>query len=199
MSLTDWITLIAVLVALIAVVVEGLRVRRGQRHALAAQYIQRYWDIDDQPLLAVKGSESHRRHRHRYLRLCEDEFAAVRAGSLDTEMWKEWHSWLAAPAQRQLLEDDLLTVGDRAFSSMSALVCAVRTATCGPSVRRCRSSGPTGLSSPSRLGSGPSRPEWRSDCDPGPGRFFRSGGEPSTDDTHRAGSRDAKIAVPAVR
>lgn len=113
MSLTDWITLIAVLVALIAVVVEGLRVRRGQRHALAAQYIQRYWDIDDQLLLAVKGSESHRRHRHRYLRLCEDEFAAVRAGSLDTEMWKEWHSWLAAPAQRQLLEDDLLTVGDR--------------------------------------------------------------------------------------
>jgi len=113
MSPSDWITLIAVLVALLAVGVEGVRVRRGQRHALAAQYIQRYWEIDDQLLLVDKGSDKHRHHRHRYLRLCEDEFAAVRVGSLDTEMWMEWHSWLATPTQRRLLAEDLDAVGER--------------------------------------------------------------------------------------
>jgi hypothetical protein len=47
-------------------------------------YIQRCWDIDDDLLLALKGSEEHRRHRHRYLRLFEDEFDVASLGFLNT-------------------------------------------------------------------------------------------------------------------
>lgn len=43
----DWATVGSLIVGLIALVVEGARIRRGQRHELAAMYIQRYWEIDD--------------------------------------------------------------------------------------------------------------------------------------------------------
>ena len=43
-------------------------------------YIQRYWNIDDDLLLALKGSEKHRRHGRRYLRLFEDEFDVASLG-----------------------------------------------------------------------------------------------------------------------
>jgi len=60
-------------------------------------YIERYWQIDDDLLLEPKGSERHRQHRHRYLRLFEDEFDVAYLDFLDPQQWEAWHSVLDDP------------------------------------------------------------------------------------------------------
>ena len=83
--------------------------RKQQRLELGNLYIQRFWQIDDDLLRFAKGTAEHRQARHRYLRLCEDEFDAAAHDWLDQRQWAVWHGWLAAETQRPVLRDDLQT------------------------------------------------------------------------------------------
>lgn len=93
--LIEWLTLAVA----IGGVAGGLfTLRQGNRQRLlelGSFYIQRYWAIDDDLLRFPKGSEDHRHARHRYLRLCEDEFEAARRGWLDKHQWEIWHEWIS--------------------------------------------------------------------------------------------------------
>lgn len=80
---------------------------RQQRLELGNLYIQRYWQIDDDMLRLPKGSQEHTHSRHRYLRLCEDEFEAARNGWLDDAQWAVWHSWLTRENGQWQLKSDL--------------------------------------------------------------------------------------------
>jgi hypothetical protein len=84
---------------------------REQRRAMRAEfgnlYIQRYWEIDDDLLLEAKGSDRHNQHRHRYLRLFEDEFDVAYLGFLDRQQWRAWHSVLDDPNVLLRVKDDL--------------------------------------------------------------------------------------------
>lgn len=70
-------------------------------------YIKRYWEIDDDLLILPKGSPEHKRARHRYLRLCEDEFEAASRGWLDEKQWVVWHEWLTRAKAHDILRKDL--------------------------------------------------------------------------------------------
>lgn len=73
-------------VAVVGVVGGLMALRQGnrqQRLELGNLYIQRYWAIDDDLLRLPKGSPEHKQARHRYLRLCDDEFEAARRGWVD--------------------------------------------------------------------------------------------------------------------
>jgi hypothetical protein len=88
-------------------------------------YIQRYWSIDDDLLLALKGSEEHRRHRHRYLRLFEDEFDVASLGFLNTQQWRAWHSVLDGQKALSRVKDDL-TVCNPAEDEFERLRACIR-------------------------------------------------------------------------
>ena len=103
-------TLAAVVVAAIGLLLtaQQLRIQNRQRLLeLGNFYIARYWQIDDDLLLTKRTDEAHKGHRHRYLRLCEDEYDAARAKWLDSEQWAIWHMGLVGERSRELLEDDL--------------------------------------------------------------------------------------------
>jgi hypothetical protein len=86
-----------------------LRLQNRQRKfELGNFYIQRFWEIDDAMLREPKGTDSHRRERHRYLRLCEDEYDAARYGWLDREHWSIWHEWLTSVKGASNLRSDLM-------------------------------------------------------------------------------------------
>lgn len=87
------------------------RSQRLERLELGNLYVQRYWEIDDAMLLTEKGSDEHRRHRRRYLRLCDDEFEAARQDWLDPDQWAVWHSFLSQDSGRRKLEADLASLG----------------------------------------------------------------------------------------
>jgi hypothetical protein len=81
--------------------------RRTMRAEFGNLYIERYWQIDDDLLLEPKGSDRHRQHRHRYLRLFEDEFDVANLGFLDLEQWRAWHGVLNDAGARERVSDDL--------------------------------------------------------------------------------------------
>jgi hypothetical protein len=104
------ITALGVLIAAIGVPVllVQMRVQLKQRKLeLGNFYIQRYWEIDDAMLLETKGTDSHRRERHRYLRLSEDDYVAASNRWLDPMHWEIWHEWLTSPEGASNLEADL--------------------------------------------------------------------------------------------
>lgn len=84
---------------------------REQRRAMRAEfgnlYVQRYWEIDDDLLLEPKGTDKHRQHRHRYLRLFEDEFDVAALGFLDSRQWEVWHGVLDNESALAKVKDDL--------------------------------------------------------------------------------------------
>jgi hypothetical protein len=94
---STWIALGTLVTAVAGLSLVGWQLHQ-QRVAMQAEfgnlYIQRYWDIDDDLLISTKGSEEHRRHRHRYLRLFEDEFDVAGLGFLNSQQWRAWHSIL---------------------------------------------------------------------------------------------------------
>lgn len=81
--------------------------RRAMRADFGNMYIERYWQIDDDLLLEPKGSERHRQHRHRYLRLFEDEFDVANLGFLDAQQWRAWHNLLDDIFALQRVKEDL--------------------------------------------------------------------------------------------
>lgn len=105
-----WIGLGTLVTAIVGLSLVGWQLRE-QRRAMRAEfgnlYIQRYWEIDDALLLETKGSERHKQHRHRYLRLFEDEFDVASPGFLDREQWKAWHSLLDDMSALARVKDDL--------------------------------------------------------------------------------------------
>lgn len=110
MSVADWLgvgTLTVAAVGLCFVVFQLSEQRRAMRAQFGNLYIERFWQIDDALLLETKGTELHRRHRHRYLRLFEDEFDVARLGFLDERQWAVWHSVLDEPEALSLVKKDL--------------------------------------------------------------------------------------------
>ncbi|WP_193605246.1 hypothetical protein [Nocardioides dongkuii] len=80
--------------------------RRAMRAEFGNLYIGRYWQIDDALLFEAKGSARHNQHRHRYLRLFEDEFDVASLGFLERRQWCAWHSVLDdAPALSRVKSD----------------------------------------------------------------------------------------------
>ncbi len=127
MDVPSWIGLGTLLTAAVGLALVGWQLRE-QRRALRADfgnlYIQRYWEIDDALLLEPKDTERHRRHRHRYLRLFEDEFDVAGLGFLDAQQWRAWHSILDEPKAMALVRDDLRTcdeAGER-FQNLRACI-----------------------------------------------------------------------------
>lgn len=96
--------------------------RRQEKLQLGHLYLERYWKIDDELLEAEKGSDEHRRSRHKYLILTEDEIEAARLDWLDASQWSAWHSFLASPQGQEAIERDLDAVGPPAgrFSLLKA-------------------------------------------------------------------------------
>lgn len=94
MDSATWIGLGTLVTAVVGLSLVAWQLR-DQRRAMRAEfgnfYIQRYWAIDDAMLLEPKGTDDHRRQRHRYLRLFEDEFDVASLGFLDDEQWAVWH------------------------------------------------------------------------------------------------------------
>ena len=100
-------TLIATVVGLSLVAWQLREQRRAMRAELGNLYVQRYWLIDDDLLLTPKGSDLHLRHRHRYLRLFEDEFDVAALGFLDLQQWEAWHGVLTDPRTLNQVTADL--------------------------------------------------------------------------------------------
>lgn len=110
MSDATWIGIGTLVTAIVGLSLVGWQIRE-QRRALRAEfgnlYIERYWQIDDDLLIERKGSKKHRQHRHRYLRLFEDEFDVAHLGFLDAEQWQAWHSMLNDSKVLCRVKDDL--------------------------------------------------------------------------------------------
>lgn len=100
-------TLVTAVVGLSLVAWQLREQRRAMRAAFGNLYIQRYWEIDDDLLMEPKGSERHKQHRHRYLRLFEDEFDVASLGFLEREQWRAWHSVLNDTNTLDLVKEDL--------------------------------------------------------------------------------------------
>jgi hypothetical protein len=110
MDAATWIgiaTLTAAVVGLSLVYWQLREQRRALRVELGNMYVQRYWEIDDALLLEPKGTKLHTQHRHRYLRLFEDEFDAAALAFLDDRQWDVWHSVLDDANSLELVEGDL--------------------------------------------------------------------------------------------
>jgi hypothetical protein len=113
------------LIAAVGVPLLYAQLRLQNRHRkleLGNFYIQRFWEIDDAMLREPKGTDSHRRERHRYLRLCEDEYDAARYKWLDREHWSIWHEWLTSTKGASNLRSDLMACdpGENGFPSIRA-------------------------------------------------------------------------------
>jgi hypothetical protein len=109
-NISDWLALGTFIVAVVGVVGGLMALRQGNRQQkleLGNLYIQRYWEIDDELLQLPKGSPEHRQSRHRYLRLCEDEFEAARRGWFDERQWSVWHEWLTKSRTAEMVASDL--------------------------------------------------------------------------------------------
>lgn len=105
-----WIGLGTLATAIVGLSFVGWQVReqrRMMRVELGNLYVQRYWEIDDDLLLERKGSSRHNQHRHRYMRLFEDEFDVAALGFLDKQQWRVWHSVLDDVTALGRVQDDL--------------------------------------------------------------------------------------------
>lgn len=122
----------AVFIAGIGIILTMLQLRRQTRQLkleLGNLYLMRYWQIDDDLLISIKGTEDHGRHRHRYLRLCEDEFEAAGRKWLESGQWAVWHEWLVSPQSIGRLVSDLnfCDPGVTRFNSIRKCIAQVHT------------------------------------------------------------------------
>lgn len=105
-----WIGLGTLVTAIVGLSLVGWQLgeqRRSMRAEFGNLYVQRYWEIDDDLLLENKGSDRHKQHRHRYVRLFEDEFDAASLGFLDRQQWSVWHSVLDDTSSMVRVQGDL--------------------------------------------------------------------------------------------
>lgn len=106
MELDQWRFVVELCTLAIAVVGVGFglwqlgQATKHRKLELGSLYIQRFWQIDDDLLRSATGSSEHNQARHRYVRLCEDEFEAARRGWLELGQWRAWHEWLTDPRQQ---------------------------------------------------------------------------------------------------
>lgn len=111
MNLSAWLgvgTLATAIVGLALIVWQLREQRRAIRAEFGNLYVQRYWEIDDALLCEPKGTARHDQHRHRYLRLFEDEYDVASLGFLDRQQWRAWHSTLDQPTNLAQVKSDLL-------------------------------------------------------------------------------------------
>lgn len=66
--------------------------RRQARATFEHGFVDRYWEISD----LVHAGEA---RPERYLRLCEDEFEAMRQGSVSWRTWDVWHAAIRAECE----------------------------------------------------------------------------------------------------
>lgn len=148
MNSATWIglgTLVTAIVGLGLVVWQLRQQRRTMRAEFGNLYIERYWQIDDDLLLERKGSKRHRQHRHRYLRLFEDEFDVAKLGFLDLKQWRAWHGVLNDTGARELVRDDLQVCDPKgdSFRRLRACIAQHERDGVGHDVRRCAGSAVT--------------------------------------------------------
>lgn len=115
--MSSWIALAVsaatLIVAIVGLAYAGRELKLQTRQEplqLGNLYIERYWQIDDDLLITRKGTRKHRQHRHRYLRLFEDEFDAARLGWIAPDQWEAWNAVLDSESQRNLVTRDLREV-----------------------------------------------------------------------------------------
>lgn len=144
MSLSVWadIATIAASLAAVAGLVAiwlQLKTQNQQRQLeLGNFYINRYWQLDDDMLLTDKREVDHRRHRHRYLRLTEDEYDAASFGWLDEEQWRVWHAVFVTERGASALRADLEAVAvDSGFESIRACLMQREAAAEGHQAKEC--------------------------------------------------------------
>lgn len=94
---------LATAVGVLAAVYQLLLSRRQAVSAFEHQFVQRYWDLEDQKAVPV-GDDAP--SRNRYLRLCEDEYEAMRLAQVSWRTWVVWHD-----AIREALGEGASTVG----------------------------------------------------------------------------------------
>ncbi|MFI7171645.1 hypothetical protein [Rhodococcoides fascians] len=94
----DAFTSIGVLAAVAALYIQV----RQRKFALAQQYIERYWQIDDSVMKAEDSrvDDDLRHHRRRYTKLCEDEMEIVSLGWIDKRTWMVWHQGLVSDSAK---------------------------------------------------------------------------------------------------
>lgn len=62
--------------------------RRQARATFEHQFVARYWELDDD---RRHEPDDQSRFWQRYLRLCEDEYEAMRLGQISWRTWEVWH------------------------------------------------------------------------------------------------------------
>lgn len=82
------IAALATAIGVLAAVYGLLLSRRQARATFEHQFVQRYWELDDDRL---RDAEDESLFRRRYLRLCEDEYEAMRLGQVSWRTWEVWH------------------------------------------------------------------------------------------------------------
>ncbi|ORI21138.1 hypothetical protein BJI47_16960 [Rhodococcus sp. 1168] len=94
MALIDIGTLVGVLAAVLALFIQV----RQRKFALAQQYIERFWEIDDSISRAecVGVDVDINLHHRRYAKLCEDEMEVVSLGWIDRRTWHVWHAGIVS-------------------------------------------------------------------------------------------------------
>lgn len=97
LSMLTNITSVATAVGVLAAVVQLLLSRRQARATFEHEFIKRYWSIGDDSL-QDPSAHSGMIRRHRYLRLCEDEFEVMRLGSVSWRTWEVWHEAIRGEA-----------------------------------------------------------------------------------------------------
>ncbi|MBM7245178.1 hypothetical protein HQO12_19385 [Rhodococcus fascians] len=97
MNLVDIGTFFGVVAAVAALFIQV----RQRKFALAQQYIERFWEIDDSISIAEFHDDKAEldMHRRRYAKLCEDEMEIVSLGWIDRKTWSVWHhGMVSAPS-----------------------------------------------------------------------------------------------------
>lgn len=92
-------TLVGVAAAVVALFIQV----RQRNFALAQQYIERFWEIDDSIMRAecIEGDQTLELHKRRYTKLCEDEMEIVSLGWIDRKTWKVWHDGMTSGSARE--------------------------------------------------------------------------------------------------
>ncbi|MGV8874591.1 MAG: hypothetical protein ACOH2Q_18815 [Rhodococcus sp. (in: high G+C Gram-positive bacteria)] len=98
MNLVDIGTFLGVVAAVAALFIQV----RQRKFALAQQYIERFWEIDDSISRAelIEAEFELEMHRRRYAKLCEDEMEIVSLGWIDRKTWKVWHEGMVLAPSR---------------------------------------------------------------------------------------------------
>lgn len=120
MKPADWITLAAVLIALLTLITSSASAARARVKTIEDAYVARYWQILDrfptEALVGMQGStplsEDSQRAVRLYLRLCEDELELRQLGWVGRRTWQQWHPGIEAQLKQWPVVDEWIPIRD---------------------------------------------------------------------------------------